>query len=198
MNNASFDIRTKKWKRFGFMNWWSEMKKTKWIWQEQIIISLNRWNCCVLAFFCPEIAKYVLGTFCIEIDLWINHSRTLWPSICSVIHTLVVSFRFIQYVTDLDHQREMIIFESYLTTFEASIIFWGRRGSSKNWLEPHTKTPWPSLTKPSLSKSSVGTNEREGSRGVAVLNTLLRPESLKHCWERWCIFGTTVHNLCLT
>jgi hypothetical protein len=29
----------------------------------------------------------------------------------------------------------MIIFESTLTTFEASFIFWGRSGSIKNWLE---------------------------------------------------------------
>ena len=35
--------------------------------------------------------------------------------------------------TDLDSRLEMIIFESILTTFEASTIFWGNSG---NQLEP--------------------------------------------------------------
>ena len=39
-------------------------------------------------------------------------------------------------VTDLDLQREMIIFVSILTTFEASTIFSGSWGSSGNELEP--------------------------------------------------------------
>ena len=39
-------------------------------------------------------------------------------------------------VTDLDLRLEMIIFESILTTFEASTIFWGSWGSSENQLEP--------------------------------------------------------------
>ena len=33
----------------------------------------------------------------------------------------------------------MIIFESIMTTFELSVIFWGNWGSLKNWLEPNTK-----------------------------------------------------------
>ena len=43
--------------------------------------------------------------------------------------------------------REMITFESLLTTFEASNIFWGSWGSSKIWLEPKTELSLPSLTK---------------------------------------------------
>ena len=39
-------------------------------------------------------------------------------------------------VTDLDLRREMIIFESILTTFEASTIFSGSWGSSENQLRP--------------------------------------------------------------
>ena len=41
-------------------------------------------------------------------------------------------------VTDSDEQIKMIIFGSLLTTFEASIIFWGVWRSSKNWLKPKT------------------------------------------------------------
>ncbi len=43
----------------------------------------------------------------------------------------------------------MIIFESTLTTFEASFIFWGSWGSIKNWLElkikPPLADPWNTL-----------------------------------------------------
>ena len=41
-------------------------------------------------------------------------------------------------VTELDFRPEMIIFESILTTFEASHIFRGSWGSSENQLEPKT------------------------------------------------------------
>ncbi len=37
--------------------------------------------------------------------------------------------------TDLDQGIKMIILESNLATFEASFIFWGSWGSSKNWLK---------------------------------------------------------------
>ncbi len=36
---------------------------------------------------------------------------------------------------------QMIIFESILTTFEASYIFWGTLDSNKNWLEPKFEPP---------------------------------------------------------
>ncbi len=39
----------------------------------------------------------------------------------------------------------MIIFESNLTTFEASFIFWGSWGSIKNWLELKIKPPLADL-----------------------------------------------------
>ena len=49
---------------------------------------------------------------------------------------IVISFPFLtECVTDLDSRLEMIIFESILTTFEAT-IFWGSWGSSWNQLEP--------------------------------------------------------------
>ena len=35
-------------------------------------------------------------------------------------------------VMDLDYQSEMIMFESVLSTFEASIVYWGSLGSSEN------------------------------------------------------------------
>jgi len=44
-------------------------------------------------------------------------------------------------ITDLDLGSEMIIFESILTTFKASVVFRGSWGSSVNWLEPKTKPP---------------------------------------------------------
>ena len=41
---------------------------------------------------------------------------------------------------DLDRHSKMIItFESILTNFKVSIIFWGIWGSSKNWLKPKTE-----------------------------------------------------------
>ncbi len=39
----------------------------------------------------------------------------------------------------------MIIFESSLTTFEASFIFWGSWGSIKNWLELKIEPPLADL-----------------------------------------------------
>jgi hypothetical protein len=39
----------------------------------------------------------------------------------------------------------MIIFESTLTTFEASFIFWGSWGSIKNWLELKIEPPLADL-----------------------------------------------------
>ena len=39
-------------------------------------------------------------------------------------------------VPDSDSEIEVIIFESILTTFEASRIFWGSWDSSGDWLEP--------------------------------------------------------------
>ena len=46
---------------------------------------------------------------------------------------------------------DMIIFESILTPFEASVIFGGSWGSSGIWREPKTKPPFQILTKLSLS-----------------------------------------------
>ncbi len=40
---------------------------------------------------------------------------------------------------------KMIIFESTLSTFEASFIFWGSWGSIKNWLELKIKPPLADL-----------------------------------------------------
>jgi hypothetical protein len=57
----------------------------------------------------------------------------------------------------------MIIFESTLTTFEASLIFWGSWGSIKNWLEHKIEplladlallNPWNTLYKSSNSRNS--------------------------------------------
>ena len=56
-------------------------------------------------------------------------------------------------VTDLDLRSELIFCETILTTFEASIIFWGHWGSSGNWLEPKNKPLLRILTKLSFSKS---------------------------------------------
>jgi hypothetical protein len=42
---------------------------------------------------------------------------------------------------------------SLLTTFKASVIFWGSWGSSENWLQPKTKTTFSKLKKLCLSKS---------------------------------------------
>ena len=53
--------------------------------------------------------------------------------------------------------KEMFIFESILTTFEASVIFSGSQGSSGNWLEPKTKPPFEFQTKLSVSKSVIRT-----------------------------------------
>ncbi len=39
----------------------------------------------------------------------------------------------------------MIIFESTLTTFEASLLFWGSWGSIKNWLELKIEPPLADL-----------------------------------------------------
>jgi hypothetical protein len=39
----------------------------------------------------------------------------------------------------------MIFFESTLTTFEASFIFWGSWGSIKNWLELKIEPPLADL-----------------------------------------------------
>jgi hypothetical protein len=43
--------------------------------------------------------------------------------------------------TNLDQVGEMIILESILTTFEASFVLRGSRGSSKNWLELKIEPP---------------------------------------------------------
>ena len=60
---------------------------------------------------------------------------------------------------DLDYRIEMIIFESILTIFEASIIFVGSWGNIGNWLEPKNKPPLRILTKLILSKSVIRTVE---------------------------------------
>ncbi len=39
----------------------------------------------------------------------------------------------------------MIIFESILTTFEASFIFWASRGKIENWLELKIEPPLANL-----------------------------------------------------
>jgi hypothetical protein len=43
--------------------------------------------------------------------------------------------------TDLEQGRLMLIFESVLTTFEASFIFLGSLGSGKSWLEHKIEPP---------------------------------------------------------
>ena len=68
-----------------------------------------------------------------------------------------ISYISTECVTKLDLQSRMIIFESILTTFEASVIFSGRWCSSKNWLELKTWPPKASLTNLSLSKSFIRT-----------------------------------------
>ncbi len=47
----------------------------------------------------------------------------------------IVSLCYTECVTDLNQQSEMIIFESFLTTFEVSVIFSGSWGSGENLLE---------------------------------------------------------------
>jgi hypothetical protein len=37
--------------------------------------------------------------------------------------------------TNLDQDSKLIIFDSFLTTFIASVSFRGRWGNSKNWLD---------------------------------------------------------------
>ncbi len=53
-------------------------------------------------------------------------------------------------VTDLDKKSKMILFQSILTTFEASVLFLRHLGSGKNWLKPKNQT---TNTKFNLSKS---------------------------------------------
>jgi len=53
----------------------------------------------------------------------------------------ILSAKFYNCVTDLDSRSEMIIFESILSTFELSVIFWSSRGNSENRLEPKIETP---------------------------------------------------------
>ena len=50
-------------------------------------------------------------------------------------------------------KRDDFFFKSLLITLDESVIFLGCWGCSKNWLEPKTKSPQPSLTKLKLSKS---------------------------------------------
>ena len=52
---------------------------------------------------------------------------------------------------------EIIIFESILPTFEATVIFWGNYGRSGNRLKSRIKPQWQILTKLSLSKSLIYT-----------------------------------------
>jgi hypothetical protein len=42
---------------------------------------------------------------------------------------------------DLDQGSEMIIFETIFTTFIASVVFRGRWGRGKNWLELKIELP---------------------------------------------------------
>jgi hypothetical protein len=52
---------------------------------------------------------------------------------------------------DLDWGRKIMIFESILTTYETSLIFfWGSLGSSKNWLELKN---WTTKSKFRMSES---------------------------------------------
>jgi len=44
-----------------------------------------------------------------------------------------------------EFQGEMIIFESILTTFEVSFIFWASWGSIENWLELKIEPPLANL-----------------------------------------------------
>jgi hypothetical protein len=63
----------------------------------------------------------------------------------------------------------MIIFESLMTTFEASAISSDNWSSSKNWLELKTKLPLPNLTKLSLSKSMICTVERGTNKEKRII-----------------------------
>ncbi len=49
---------------------------------------------------------------------------------------------------DLDQSTEMIIFESILTTFKASVVFEGFCSSDKNWLKPKNEPTFTNLACP--------------------------------------------------
>jgi len=51
---------------------------------------------------------------------------------------------------DLDQQSELVIFESFLTTFKPSIVFRGSWGSVENWLKPKTEPQSGNLAFPNL------------------------------------------------
>ena len=71
----------------------------------------------------------------------------------SVLEGAVKLKRLKKTYTDLDLRREMTIFDSFLTIFEASVIIWDSWDSSENWLVPKTLPTLRILTKLSLSKS---------------------------------------------
>ena len=66
-----------------------------------------------------------------------------------------VNFFCAECVTVLDLWSKAHIFESFLTTFEVCVIFWGSWGSSINQLESETESPQPSFIKLNLFKSQI-------------------------------------------
>jgi len=81
----------------------------------------------------------------------------------------------------------MTIFESFLTTFEASIVFWGSWGSSENWLEPKTLPPLQILTKLSLSKSLIRTGVMLNTPHLFTIDSVfkwLMKSTVVEVWKR--------------
>ena len=91
----------------------------------------------------------------------------------------------------------MIIFESHLTTFEASVIYWGSWGSTENGLEPKIKLPKPSLTK--LHNTLWQYHERSTKYdccGTLLLYLVKHVTFLKHyTFEKPYLFTTTEYSL---
>ncbi len=50
--------------------------------------------------------------------------------------------------TEFDDGNEIITFESFLTAFEATFVFWGSWGNSRNWLELKIEPPKANLACP--------------------------------------------------
>ena len=93
--------------------------------------------------------KCQLRSLCIPFNIKSRFYQQFWSQ--SYAEGYFSCFLWLQHLKKLHHtldQRSvMIIFESLLTTFEASIIFWGSWGIRKNRLVPKTEPSYLSLSK---------------------------------------------------
>ncbi len=76
----------------------------------------------------------------------------------------------------------MIIFESTLTTFEASFIFWGSWGIIKNWLELKIEPPLADLAL--LNPWNTLYNECQLCKFNLVLKNVISGSLLTTFWKR--------------